>query len=152
MMRISAGIARICSPLGAGIPSIFRRRFFVALLAVIAVYYLFLLSNGTFRIFAPEMLDKVFNSMLVNLFHGDFTIDRKAINFEASIRDGKTYTYFGVFPALLRVAAIPFIDVRMRNWRGCLAWQPQCSSSPCNSGRWLSSTTVSRLRAAGPVF
>src|SRR3954453_21767659 len=30
------------------------------------------------------------------LFHGDFTIDRKAINFEASIRDDKTYTYFGV--------------------------------------------------------
>ena len=111
MMRISAGIARIRSPLGAGIASIFRRWFFFALLAVIAVYYLFLLSNGTFRIFAPEMLDKVFNSMLVNLFHGDFTIDRKAINFEASIRDGKAYTYFGVFPALFRVAAIPFIDV-----------------------------------------
>ena len=84
MMRISAGIARIALPLGAGIASIFRRRFFVALLAVITVYYLFLLSNGTFRIFAPEMLDKVFNSMLVNLFHGDFTIDRKAINFEGA--------------------------------------------------------------------
>ena len=111
MTRISAGIARICSPFSAGIPSIFRRRFFVALLAVIAVYYLFLLSNGTFQIFAPEMLDKVFNSMLVNLSHGDFTVDRKTIGFEASIQDGKAYTYFGVFPALLRVAAIPFTDI-----------------------------------------
>ena len=108
MTRISAGIARICSPFSAGIPSIFRRRFFVALLAVIAIYYLFLLSNGTFQIFAPEMLDKVFNSMLVNLSHGDFTVDRKTIGFEASIQDGKAYTYFGVFPALLRVAAISF--------------------------------------------
>jgi len=96
---------------GAGIASIFRRWFFFALLAVIAVYYLFLLSNGTFRIFAPEMLDKVFNSMLVHLFRGDFTVDREALDFEASIRDGKTYTYFGVFPALLRVVAIPFTDV-----------------------------------------
>src|SRR5690349_16657373 len=82
MTRISAGIARICSPFGAGIASAFRRWFFFALLAVITVYYLFLLSNGTFQIFAPEMLDKVFNSMLVNLFHGDFTVDPKAIGFE----------------------------------------------------------------------
>jgi hypothetical protein len=111
MMRVSAGIARICSLFGAGMASIFRRWFFFALLAVIAVYYLFLLSNGTFRIFAPEMLDKVFNSMLMHLLRGDFTVDREAIDFEASIRDGKTYTYFGVFPALLRVAAIPFTDV-----------------------------------------
>ena len=101
MTRVSAGIARICSPFSAGIPSIFRRRFFFALLSVIAVYYLFLLSNGTFQIFAPEMLDKVFNSMLVNLSHGDFTVDRKTISFEASIRDGKTYTYFGVFPRII---------------------------------------------------
>jgi hypothetical protein len=84
---------------------------FAVLLAIVAVYYLFLLSNGTFQIFAPEMLDKTFNSMLVHLLAGDFTVDREAIGFEAFTRDGKTYAYFGIFPAVLRVFAMPFTDI-----------------------------------------
>src|SRR6516225_10379380 len=84
---------------------------FVALMAAAAIYYLFLLSNGTFRLFAPEMLDKAFDSMLVHLLRGEFTVDREAIGFEAFTRDGKTYAYFGIFPAVLRLFAIPFTDV-----------------------------------------
>jgi hypothetical protein len=84
---------------------------FTGLLAIIAVYYLFLLSNGTFRLFAPEMLDRTFDSMLVHLLHGEFNVDRRAIDWESFSRDGKTYTYFGVFPALLRLVAMPFTDV-----------------------------------------
>ena len=53
-----------------------RRTVFAGLLGVIAVYYLFLLSNGTFKLFAPEMLDRVFDNMLVHLLHGEFTVDR----------------------------------------------------------------------------
>ena len=84
---------------------------FAVLLAVVAVYYLFLLSNGTFQLFAPELLDKAFNNMLVHLLRGEFTVDRAAIDFEAFTRDGKTYAYFGIFPALLRLFAIPFTDL-----------------------------------------
>jgi hypothetical protein len=84
---------------------------FVILLAIVAVYYLFLLSNGTFQLFAPETLDKTFDNMLVHLLHGDFTVDRAAIGYEAFTRDGKTYAYFGIFPALLRLLAMPFTDV-----------------------------------------
>lgn len=83
---------------------------FVALIAVVGVYYLFLLSNGTLQLFAPELLDKVFDSMLAHLLHGEFNVDPKAIGFEASVRNGKTYTYFGIFPALLRLLALPFTD------------------------------------------
>ncbi len=90
---------------------LYSRVGFTALLAIIAVYYLFLLSNGTFRLFAPEMLDRTFDSMLVHLLHGEFTVDRRAINWESFTRDGKTYTYFGVFPALLRLVAMPFTDI-----------------------------------------
>jgi hypothetical protein len=84
---------------------------FTVLLILIGVYYLFLLSNGTFQLFVPEMLDKTFNNMLMHLLHGDFTVDHQAIDFEAFWRDGKTYAYFGIFPAVLRLFAMPFGDI-----------------------------------------
>jgi hypothetical protein len=84
---------------------------FAVLFTIIAIYYLFLLSNGTFQLFGPEMLDKAFDNMLVHLLRGEFTVDRDAIGYEAFTRDGKTYAYFGIFPAVLRLFAIPFTDV-----------------------------------------
>ena len=84
---------------------------FAVLVTIVTLYYLFLLSNGTFQLFAPESLDKAFNNMLVHLIHGEFTVDREAIGYEAFTRDGKTYTYFGIFPAALRLFAIPFTDI-----------------------------------------
>jgi hypothetical protein len=84
---------------------------FAVLLTIIVIYYLFLLSNGTFQLFGPEMLDKAFDNMLVHLLRGEFTVDREAIDYEAFTRDGKTYAYFGIFPAVLRLFAIPFTDV-----------------------------------------
>ena len=61
-------------------------------MTIVTLYYLFLLSNGTFQLFAPESLDKAFHNMLVHLIHGEFTVDREAIGYEAFTRDGKTYT------------------------------------------------------------
>ncbi|HUC11663.1 MAG TPA: hypothetical protein VL985_14735 [Stellaceae bacterium] len=84
---------------------------FAALVAIVAIYYLFLLSNGTFRLFATEMLDKVYDNMLVHLLHGRFDINPKIIDFEAFTKNGKTYTYFGMFPALLRLFAMPFANI-----------------------------------------
>src|SRR5271165_4876407 len=85
--------------------------YFFILIAGVAVYYLFLLSNGTFQLFAPEMLDQVFDNMLVHLLRGEFTVDREVIGFEAFTHDGKTYAYFGVLPALLRLSALPFVEI-----------------------------------------
>jgi hypothetical protein len=85
--------------------------YFVGLIAVVTIYYLFLLSNGTLQILAPELLDKVFDNMLVHLLRGEFTVDRDAIDYEAVTRNGSTYTYFGVFPAILRLLAMPFVDI-----------------------------------------
>jgi hypothetical protein len=88
-----------------------HRLSFTAFLTLVVVYYLLLLSNGTFQLFAPEMLDKAFNNMLVHLLHGEFTVDREAIGFEAFTRDDNTYAYFGIFPALLRLLAMPFTNI-----------------------------------------
>src|SRR5260370_14827672 len=85
--------------------------YFAALIAAVAVYYLFLLATATFQLFAPEMLDKAFDNMLVHLLRGEVTVDREAIDFEQFTHDGKTYAYFGVFPALLRLSILPFVDI-----------------------------------------
>jgi hypothetical protein len=84
---------------------------FTALIAIVSVYYLFLLSNGTFQLFAPELFSRAFGNMLGHLLHGEFTVDRDVIGYEAFLRDGKAYSYFGIFCALLRLAALPFTDV-----------------------------------------
>jgi hypothetical protein len=111
MLRLSTGALRIGTRARHRIPLVSLNLYFITLIAVVTVYYLFLLSNGTFRILAPELLDKVFDNMLVHLLRGEFTVDRDAIDYEAVTRNGSTYTYFGVFPAILRLLAMPFVDV-----------------------------------------
>jgi len=93
------------------VPPVSLNLYFIGLIAVVSVYYLFLLSNGTLQILAPELLDKVFDNMLVHLLRGEFTVDRDAIDYEAVTQDGKTYAYFAVFPATLRLLAMPFVDI-----------------------------------------
>lgn len=64
------------------------------------------------QIFAPELLDKVFDSTLSHLLHGEFDVDPNAIGFEATTIKGKAYTYFGIFP---RAAAVIGVAV----YRSC---------------------------------
>src|SRR5271169_5819754 len=110
MVRFDVHAARVDK--GERVGSLLSRpTVFAGLLIVIAVYYLFLLSNGTFELFAPELFGRVFDNMLVHLLHGEFTVDRSVVDFEAFTRNGKTYSYFGVFPALLRLVAMPFTNV-----------------------------------------
>jgi hypothetical protein len=88
-----------------------RRLWFAGIILAAAFYDLLLLSNGDLRLFGPEFLDGAFNSMLLNLLHGDFTVARSAIGLEAWSRNGYAYSYFGVFPAFLRLLAMPFMDI-----------------------------------------
>jgi len=94
---------------------------FLFLLApFVFLYYAALLTNGDFILWAPathpgdseqSVFGFVYNSTLLHLLKGDFTIDPDAIGFEALIRDGRVYTYFGVMPALLRLPLVPFVDL-----------------------------------------
>jgi hypothetical protein len=111
MLRLSTSALRIGTRARHRILPVSLNLYFVVLIAAVTVYYLFLLSNGTFQILAPELLDKVFDNMLVHLLRGEFTVDRDAIDYEAVTRDGRSYTYFGVFPAMLRLLAMRFIDI-----------------------------------------
>jgi hypothetical protein len=56
----------------------------------------------------PVTMGLVFNSMMQHMLHGRFDVDPAAIlaGGEVYIRDGRTYSYFGVFCALLRLPLI----------------------------------------------
>jgi hypothetical protein len=90
--------------------------FYVILILAAAIYYLFLMMDGTLNFSKPVELaarGMIFNSMLEHLLHGEFDVDPAAVAFEGVVRDGKTYTYLGILPALLRLPLLPF---------GALAW------------------------------
>lgn len=78
--------------------------------ALVAAYYVLLASGGGFRLFDPVPHGLTFNSMAVNLLQGRFDVDPEAIGMEAFVHGGQTYAYFGIFPALLRLPLLPFID------------------------------------------
>lgn len=88
----------------------------------IVTFYAALLTNFHFRLVTdasnfwrggedPRSLGTIYNSMLLHLRAGHFDVDPDAVKWEAFNRDGKTYTYFGILPALLRICALPFVDL-----------------------------------------
>jgi hypothetical protein len=60
-------------------------------------------------LFRPVNYGLTFNSMLLHLLQGTFDVDPQTIGLEGSVRDGLTYSYFGIAPALIR---LPFLMVR----------------------------------------
>ena len=66
-------------------------------------YYWTLLSDGKFFAVEPVRYGLTFNSMIDYLARLRFDIDPSIILHEGFLRDGHTYSYFGVTPALLRL-------------------------------------------------
>ncbi len=65
-----------------------------------------LLTNFGFALAGPEKLGLVFNDMAARLLQLDMSADPNLISFEAFVRNGRAYAYFGIFPALLRIPAV----------------------------------------------
>jgi hypothetical protein len=81
-----------------------------------------LLTNFDLQPFASEKIGLVFNDMARRLLHRDFSIDPKIISYEAFIRDGVTYPYYGIFPALLRMPLVALGQPMLQVGRlSCLA-------------------------------
>lgn len=70
------------------------------------IYTALLLTNFTLDFSVTEPLGLLFNDMALRMLRWDFTISPSVVREEAFLRDGNTYTYFGIFPALLRLPAI----------------------------------------------
>lgn len=78
-----------------------------ALTAAACIYYLGLLTDGDWNPFGNELCGLVFNDMLARLLHGDVTIDPAIIRGEGYLSNGRLVTYWGVFPAFLRLPLLP---------------------------------------------
>lgn len=90
-----------------------RRDVAIAFVAAAVAYvaYLGLATEGTWRIDAPTRFGRVFSAVALNLLHGRFDVDPELLLYEAYVRDGLAYPYFGIFAALARLPLIPFADL-----------------------------------------
>ena len=75
----------------------------VVISTLMIVYYGLLLTDGHFNLLHPTSLGLIFNNMLLHMLDGQFDVDPTVIGNEAFVRDGRTYAYWGIFGALLRV-------------------------------------------------
>src|SRR5689334_12300952 len=68
--------------------------------ALISLYYFSMITDIGRKIFASSLHGMIFNSMALHLLDGKFDVSPDAVGDEAFIRNGKTYAYFGIIPAL----------------------------------------------------
>lgn len=87
-------------------PALLSRRAAILLTAIYAVWAALLLTNFDLQPLAHETFGLVFNDVARRLMRWDFTVSRDIISFEAFIRDGQSYAYFGILPAVLRMPLI----------------------------------------------
>lgn len=80
------------------------------LLGIAVLHYAFILG-GAGDLFVPVRYAMTFNSMALNLLEGRFDVDPATIGNEAFLRGGRSYAYFGIFPALLRLPLVPLVDL-----------------------------------------
>ncbi len=92
-------------------------------LAPTGAYYAFLLSLGFPGFFSQSPRGLTFNSMLLHLLNGSFDVDPQTIGDEGVLRNGLTYAYFGIAPALLRLPLVVFPDFANTDYSrlSCLA-------------------------------
>ena len=82
-----------------------------ALLAFMALCY-GALFGISWRLAQSDPLRLTFNSMLEHMLHGRFDVDPQVVKTEGFLRNGRIYSYFGVWCALLR---LPLWIVRRMN-------------------------------------
>jgi hypothetical protein len=64
--------------------------------------WLFTMTGGR-QVFVEEVLGKAYDSQAEHFLRGDVGVDGDAIRHEVMVVKGKSYMYFGPFPALLRI-------------------------------------------------
>jgi hypothetical protein len=124
----SRAVGRVTPP---SVESSNRRRFTIAVvvgLAVVAIPYLWVLwdlwSPGPsgLRGASPDFF---YDLQARAMFHGHLFLPNGALGIEAFVHDGRQYTYFGIFPSLIRMPVLIFtsrLDGRLTAPSMLLAW------------------------------
>jgi hypothetical protein len=71
-----------------------------------APLFVWMLNQGTWNFVRPQLLGTVFDQQAHSLLHGHWDLPRADLQFEAFIVDGRAYTYFGPWPAILRMPVV----------------------------------------------
>ncbi|MDO8543840.1 MAG: hypothetical protein Q7S40_25640 [Opitutaceae bacterium] len=76
---------------------------FVITAALCVLAFAALVTSGTFRFLFIDSFGEFYDYQAVSLLHGRLDVPDDALGGEAFVVNGKTYGYFGVTPALLRL-------------------------------------------------
>lgn len=71
--------------------------------ALCGAWYALLITGFSLDLLAPVPRGLTFNAMLLHLLDGRVDVDPGVLVGEGFVRDGRSYAYFGVVPALLRL-------------------------------------------------
>lgn len=71
---------------------------------------------GDWKFFEPEDFNGFYDAYARSILHGHFDVPRSAIGAEAFTFDGKTYGYFGIAPALLRIPLVLIFPDMVGSW------------------------------------
>src|SRR4051812_20768492 len=71
---------------------------------------------GDWKFFQPEEFCGFYDAYARSILHGHFDVPRSAIGLEAFTFEGKTYGYFGIAPALLRIPLVLIFPNMDRQW------------------------------------
>lgn len=108
-----------------------RARFTVATLAgglaVLPIYLWVLwdLWNGSINPLRAVVPDDFYDLQARSMFHGHLDVATNSLGIEGFIHDGRTYTYFGVFPSIIRMPVLLFtsaLDGKLTAPSLLLAW------------------------------
>ena len=108
-----------------------RRRFTwaaVIAIAVTAVPFVWILFSdwGPFQLLRPAVYqDNFYDLQARAMFHGHLSLPNGSLGLEGFVHDGRTYTYFGLFPSIIRMPILlvtSSLDGRLTAPSMLLAW------------------------------
>ena len=85
-------------------------------IAVVTLFFVWLVIAGSWRLFEREEFSQFYDCQARSMVHGRWDVPRAGIQFEAFIRDGKYYGYFGFAPALPRMVLDAFFRPMWGRW------------------------------------
>jgi len=95
---------------------------------VVGVPYLWVLTNlwtGSYTLLRPLSPDNFYDLQARAIFAGHLSVPNGSLGIEAFVHGGRQYTYFGLFPSLLRMPVLAFthsFDGRLTAPSMLLAW------------------------------
>jgi hypothetical protein len=96
-------------------PGLREHLFILPVLIIVLTTFAWFVTWGGWHLFDSEPLTGYYDAQARGILHGRLDVPPGAISFEAFLRDGKSYGYYGVAPALLRLplaAMFPRMDGR----------------------------------------